>query len=102
MRLCVDGIEKVNSTATGSIPYDANPVLIGADSNQADHTPDAGWNGTIDDVLIYSRALNQTEIGQIIPEFPSVLTLSLFMSATTIGVIVYTRRHRKRANFSFS
>jgi hypothetical protein len=102
MRLYVDGVEKVNSTATGSIPYDANPVLIGADSNQADHTPDAGWNGTIDDVLIYNRALNETEIAQIIPEFPSALTLALFMSTTIIGVIVYSTRRRKQANLSFS
>jgi len=100
MQLYVDGVEKVSSAATGSIPYDNNTVLIGADSNQADHTPDAGWNGTIDDVLIYNRALSQAEIAQIIPEFPSVLTLSLFMSATIIGVIVYTRRHRKQVNLA--
>ena len=62
MQLYVDGVEKLSSVATGSIPYDTNPVLIGADSNQADHTPDAGWNGTIDGVLIYNRALSQAEI----------------------------------------
>jgi large repetitive protein len=101
MQLYVDGVEMVSSAASGSIPYDANPVLIGADSNQADHTPDAGWNGTIDNVLIYNKALNQTEISQIIPEFPSVLALSLFMSATIVGVIVYARRHRKRADLPF-
>ena len=100
MQLYVDGVEKVSSAATGSIPYDANPVLIGADSNQADHTPDAGWNGTIDDVLIYNRALSQAEIAQIIPEYPSVLTLSLFMSATIVGVILYTRKYRKKANLA--
>jgi hypothetical protein len=102
MQLYVDGVEQVSSAATGSIPYDNNPVLIGADSNQVDHTPDAGWNGTIDDVLIYNRALSQTEIAQIIPEFSSVLTLLLLMSATIIGVIVYARRHRKQADLSFS
>ena len=102
MRLYVDGVEQVSGAATGSIPYDDNPVLIGADSNQADHTPDEGWNGTIDEVLIYNRALSQAEIAQIVPEFPSVLILSLFMFATMIGVIVYTRKHRKQANLSFS
>jgi hypothetical protein len=98
MRLYVDGVEKVNSTKSGSIPYDDSPVLIGADDNDADNIPDEGWNGTIDEVLIYNRALNQTEIAQIIvPEFPSVLTLSLFMLTTMVGVIAYTRRHRKQA-----
>jgi hypothetical protein len=102
MRLYMDGVEQSSGAATGSILYDNNTVLIGADSNQADHTPDEGWSGAIDEVLIYNRALNETEIAQIIPEFPSVLTLSLFMSATIVGVIVYTRRRRKQANFSFS
>jgi hypothetical protein len=102
MRLHVDGVERASNAATGSIPYDGDPVLIGADSNQVDHTPDAGWNGTIDDVLIYNRALNQTEITQIIPEFPSVLPLSLFMLTAIVGVIVYMRRHRKQAIPSFS
>jgi Concanavalin A-like lectin/glucanases superfamily len=103
MRLYVDGIERVNKTAAGSILYDSNPVLIGADCDNADHHPDAGWDGYIDDVLIYNRALNQTEISQlIVPEFPSVLMLPLFMSATMIGVIAYAWRRRKQANPSFS
>jgi outer membrane protein assembly factor BamB len=37
-----------------------------------------------------------------IPEFPSVLAPVLFMSVTIIGVIVYTRRHKKQTNPSFS
>jgi len=102
MQLYVDGVERVSSAATGSIPYDANPVLIGADSNQADHTPDAGWNGSIDEVLIYNRALSPAEIAQIIPEFPSVLALSLLMSATVVGVVVHIERKRKKAHLSFS
>lgn len=97
MRLYVDGVEKASSAATGSIPYDANPVLVGADSNQADHMPDSGWNGTIDEVLIYDRALSQAEIMQVIPDIPSVLTLLFFMSAMIVGVIAYSRRHRKQA-----
>jgi hypothetical protein len=103
IRLYVDGVERVNRTFTESILYDGNLVLIGADCDNTDHIPDYGWHGNIDEVLIYSRALNQTEISQIIvPEFPSVLLLPLFMSATIIGVIVHTRRHRKQANLSFS
>jgi len=92
MRLYVDGVEWVNSTFAGQILYDDNPVLIGADSDNANHIPDSGWNGIIDEVLIYNRSLSQGEILQIIPEFPSVLTLLLFMPATIIAVIVYTRR----------
>ena len=101
MRLYVDGVERVHDTFTGAIAYDDNPVLIGAACDNANHTPDAGWNGTIDDVMIYNRSLTQAEILQIIPEFPSVLMLPLFMSATIIGVIAYTWRRRKQANSPF-
>jgi hypothetical protein len=92
MRLYVDGVEKVNSTVTGTIPYDDNPVLIGADSNNLNHIPDSGWNGLIDEVLIYNRALSQAEIVQTIPEFPSFLIPSLFMIATLSAVIVHKRK----------
>jgi len=102
MRLYVDGVERVNGTFTGSIVYDSNPLSIGADSDRPDHTLEQGWDGYIDEVLIYNRSLTQAEIMQIIPEFPSVLMLPLFMSATIIGVIAYTWRRRKQANLSFS
>jgi hypothetical protein len=102
MRLYVDGVEKTSMATTESILYDNKPVLIGADCNNAEHISDEGWDGFIDEVLIYNRALSQAEIMQVMPEFPSVLTLSLFMSATIIVVIVYTKRIRKQANLSFS
>ncbi len=102
MRLYVDGLERVNKTFSGTILYDDNPVLIGADCDNADHIPDAGWNGLIDEVLIYNRSLSQAEIAQIIPEFPSVLMLPLFMSATIIGVITYRWRRRKQIHLPFS
>jgi hypothetical protein len=99
--LYVDGVECGNSSATGPLLYDDSPVLIGADCNNAYHTPDEGWVGEIDEVLIYNRSLSQAEIMQIVPEFPPVLALLLFMSATTIGVVVYTWRRRKQAYSSF-
>ncbi len=102
MRLYVDGIEKYNSTMSGSIRYATNSVLIGADSDQADHSPDQGWNGFIDDVLIYNRSLTQAEILQVIPEFPSVLASALFMLAAIIGIMTYTWRRAKQASFSIS
>jgi hypothetical protein len=101
LRLYVDGVECGNSSATGSLLYDDSPVLIGADCNNAYHIPDEGWVGEIDEVLIYNRSLSQAEIMQIVPEFPPVLALLLFMSATTIGVVVYTWRRRKQAYSSF-
>jgi hypothetical protein len=66
MRLYVDGVERVNGTFSGSLVYDNNPLSIGADSDRADHTLEQGWDGCIDEVLIYNRALNPAEIMQII------------------------------------
>jgi hypothetical protein len=61
------------------------------------------FQGSIDEVRVYNRALTPAEISQIIPEFPSVLTLSLFMLVMAVVVIVlYTKRLRKQANLSFS
>ncbi len=97
MRLYVDGVEKVNGTFTGAIVYDNLPLSIGADSDRADHLLHQGWDGFIDEVLIYNRALSQAEIAQIVPEFPSVLALSLVILATMVAVVVFTRRLRKQA-----
>jgi hypothetical protein len=37
-------------------------VLIGADDNNTDDIPDEVWNGSIDEVVIHSRALSHDEI----------------------------------------
>ncbi len=92
MRLYVDGVEKANGTATGAIMYDSNPVLIGADSDQSNHTPDSGWNGLIDEVLIYNRALSQSEIMQVIPEFPVSPVLLAFMIVLSSAAMLGSRR----------
>jgi len=58
------------------------------------------FKGSIDEVRVYNRALTPAEISQVyqvIPEFPSALTLTFLMAVTTIGVIAYTKRHRKQA-----
>lgn len=60
------------------------------------------FKGSIDEVRVYNRTLTPAEITQIIPEFPSVLPLALFTSATIIGVIVYTSRRRKQTISTFS
>ncbi len=52
--------------------------------------------GSIDEVRIYNRTLSPEEVAQMIPEFPSVPTISLFLATTIIAVIAYTgMRHRK-------
>ena len=49
-------------------------------------------NGTIDEVSIYNRALNATEImemyNDIIPEFPSLLIIPLFAMSTIVALVI--------------
>jgi hypothetical protein len=61
MSLYLDG-EFAGSASFSGIVYDSNPVLIGADDNNADDIPEYIFNGTIDEVCIYSRALSREEI----------------------------------------
>ena len=60
--LYIDGDLKDSVSRSGPIPYDDNPVLIGADDNNADNIPDEVWNGVIDEVIIHDRALTAQEV----------------------------------------
>ena len=55
LKLYVNGVNENNGTATGSISWDISDIYIGKFSSTL-------FNGTIDEVRIYSRALSQTEI----------------------------------------
>jgi hypothetical protein len=65
MRLYVDGAEVASRAFAGPNQYDSSPVVIGADNDNADNLPDDGWDGLIDDVRIYNRALTQDEIREL-------------------------------------
>jgi len=66
MRLFVDGIEIDNRSLTGNIRVDNNPVTIGGEENGADlQVVDGEFEGLIDEVRIYDRALNASEIREI-------------------------------------
>jgi hypothetical protein len=64
--LYLDGVYKGNNTT--SVLFDSagiDRVFIGAN---ADSSPDAYWNGLIDIVMIYNRALSTSEIAQLYRE----------------------------------
>jgi hypothetical protein len=57
----MDGVLDVSVAAPGNISTNTEPVYIGGNSQK----PSEGyrcWNGLIDDVRIYDRALSQEEI----------------------------------------
>lgn len=58
----VDGVKKSESTAAPAIGDSTLNLFIGA--NPGSDTP-RSWNGTIDDVAIWSRPLNPSEISQL-------------------------------------
>ncbi|MDF5706418.1 MAG: DUF4347 domain-containing protein [Nostoc sp. S4] len=63
INLYVDGVQIGSSPLTGNILVDNNPVTIGAAENYADGRPLGDrFNGLIDEVRIYNRALSATEI----------------------------------------
>ena len=66
MRLYVDGVEIANQFLTGNIPVDANPVTIGAEENGDIPLDVVGeFEGLIDEVRLYNRALTASEIQEI-------------------------------------
>ena len=68
----------VNSTsATGSLSYDNNTLTIGGDGN------DEFFNGTIDDLRIYSKALSSSEISNLASTIP---TVTVFPAQTVIAI----------------
>jgi hypothetical protein len=64
VRLYIDGIEVNNQDYTVLNQYDNHPLLIGANGDE-NNIPDGGWNGQIDEVRIYNRALSATEIAAL-------------------------------------
>jgi len=57
LRLYVNGVQVSSSVVSGGITASGNPLQIGGDSIYGQY-----FQGTIDEVRVYNRALSQTEI----------------------------------------
>ena len=64
-RLYVNGAEKASQTLTGSFGPDMTPVILGGNGNDAAGVPTELVPGRIDELMLYARALNATEIRQL-------------------------------------
>jgi len=62
LKLYLDGVLKNSTAFSETIQYDASPVFIGADDNDGNGVADYFFNGSIDEVRIYDRALSTEEI----------------------------------------
>ena len=61
MRIYVDGVEKANMPASGTIDPRTDPLVIGRNVTN----PSIDWQGLIDELEIYNRALSSSEIAAI-------------------------------------
>jgi len=51
-----------DATGPSTVSYGDFPLLIGADDNNDDGTPDGFFDGLIDEIRIYNRALSADEV----------------------------------------
>jgi hypothetical protein len=64
--LYVDAVETGNFTSAGTLNYETCMLLIGMDADAGcDGSKGDYWNGYIDDVRIYNRAISKLEIEQL-------------------------------------
>jgi hypothetical protein len=66
IRLYINGSEVCSQLLSGAIATDANPVTIGAEENGENHDPQGEFNGRIDEVRLYNRALHAHEIANYV------------------------------------
>ena len=66
MKLYLDGQEIGQRSLTGDINLDSSrPLTIGVEENGGGHTPENPFDGRIDEIRIYNRALSSSEIAEI-------------------------------------
>jgi hypothetical protein len=64
-RLYVNGVEVASQALTGSFAADTTPVILGGNANDASGVPTELFPGRIDELMLYARALDANEIGQL-------------------------------------
>lgn len=65
LRVYIDGRAAGSRSFTGRTCVNTEPLAVGAKDNPAKGLLEAFWDGRLDEVRIYDRALSPTEIGQL-------------------------------------
>lgn len=84
MRLYLNGTEVANNTAVaGLISYNTNYLCIGREAAGSSCGQDPyGFNGTLDDIMIFNRSLSSTEVALLYNQTYSRYNYALCCSAT--------------------
>jgi hypothetical protein len=64
-RLYVDGALVASQPMTGTFAADTSPLIIGGNGNDASGVPTELFPGRLDEIMLYGRALSDTEIAQL-------------------------------------
>ena len=83
--LYIDGALNVSTPATGTINQNNSPVLIGENAEATGRQ----WNGLLDDVRVYNRALSAAEVAGLFAGNPAVGP-SLAANSTVTGQLSLT------------
>ncbi len=62
-RIYVDGVEQFNGLGKGPVRFDSGSIRVGCDYDSG--APSSRVTGTIDDVLVYTRALSNAEVAAL-------------------------------------
>jgi hypothetical protein len=65
LRVYIDGKAAGSMAVTGHTCVSDQPLAVGAKNNPAKGLLEAFWDGKLDEVRVYNRALSATEIGQL-------------------------------------
>ena len=64
-RLYVDGTLVASQPLTDAFAADTTPLILGGNGNDASGVPTELFPGRLDEIMLYGRALSDTEIGQL-------------------------------------
>ncbi|MEK7264214.1 MAG: LamG-like jellyroll fold domain-containing protein, partial [Bacteroidota bacterium] len=65
IKVFIDGANVSSTVASSSVVYEASKLGIGRQYNLGDNGPNRFWNGQMDDITIYNRALTTNEIDSL-------------------------------------
>jgi len=90
LRLYVNGVEESNNyIGSTTLNASSEPVIIGSSSGRWEF-----WNGTIDEVHIYNRALNEEEIsdlynnyGYTTPNYPNKVLVRKYTEPEPVAIV---------------